>query len=81
MLSKDENSFSLQESMYSEVTEQGQVVQSIVSLTSSLRSQLVNCFTILLHNTLIFFAQKNQRSFAMQKRLTFVSTKKFSIYF
>ena len=32
----------------------GPVVQSIVSLTSSLRGQLVKCFTILLPNALTF---------------------------
>ena len=34
------------------------VVQSIVSLTSSLRGQLVKCFMTLSPNTLIFFAEK-----------------------
>ena len=34
------------------------VVQSIISLTSSLRGQLVKCFTTLLPNTLIFFVEK-----------------------
>ena len=37
---------------------QGQVVQSIVSLTSSLRGQLVKCFTTLKPNTLIFLLKK-----------------------
>ena len=37
---------------------QGPVVQSIVSLTSSLSGQLVKCFKTLLPNTLIFFQQK-----------------------
>ena len=36
----------------------GSVVQSIVSLTSSLRGQLVKCFTTLLPNTLIFLLNK-----------------------
>ena len=38
--------------------QQGPVVQSIVSLTSSLRGQLVKCFMTLLPNTLIFFVEK-----------------------
>ena len=41
----------------------GPVVQSIVSLTSSLRDQLVKCFTTLEPNTLILFVEKNERSF------------------
>ena len=36
----------------------GPVVQSIVSLTSSLRGQLVKCITTLLPNTLIFLLKK-----------------------
>ena len=45
---------------------QGPVVQSIVSLTRSLRGQLVKCFTTLLPNTLIFLLKKkkNERSFS-----------------
>ena len=38
--------------------DQGPVVQSIVSLTSSLRGQLVKCFTTLSSNTIIFFVEK-----------------------
>ena len=34
------------------------VVQSIVSLTSSLRGQLVKCFTTFLPNTMIFLLKK-----------------------
>ena len=49
----------------------GPVVQSIVSLTSSLRGQLVKCFTTLLPNILIFFVEKMREAFAMQKLLTF----------
>ena len=40
------------------VHDQGPVVQSIVSLTSSLRGQLIKCFMTLLLNTLIFFVEK-----------------------
>ena len=42
----------------------GPVVQSIVSLTSSLRGQLVKCFMTLLPNTLIFFVEKMSKSFS-----------------
>ena len=53
----------------------GPVVQSIVSLTSSLRGQLVKCFTTLLPNTLIFFAENKREAFAIQKLLTFFQQK------
>ena len=43
----------------------------LVSLTSSLRSQLVKCFTTLKPNTLIFFVGKMREAFALQKLLTF----------
>ena len=39
-------------------TDQGPVVQSIVSLTSSLRGQLFKCFMTSSPNTLIFFIEK-----------------------
>ena len=42
----------------------GLVVQSIVSLTSWLRGQLVECFTTLLPNTHIFFVEKMREAFA-----------------
>ena len=45
----------------------GPVVQSMVSLTSSLRGQLVKCFTTLLPNILIFFVEKNVRRFCNAK--------------
>ena len=48
-------------------TDQAPVVQSIVSLTRSLRGQFVECFQTLLPNTLIFFAKKNERSFCTAK--------------
>ena len=41
----------------------GPVVQSILSLTNSLRGQLVKCFTTLLLNTLIFFVEKMREAF------------------
>ena len=54
---------------------QGPVVQSIVSLTSSLRGQLVKCFMTLLPNTPIFFAENMREAFALQKLLTFFQQK------
>ena len=49
----------------------GPVVQSIVSLTSLLKDQLVKCFTTLKPNTLILFVEKMREAFALQKLLTF----------
>ena len=46
------------EKLISGIINQGPVVQSIVSLTSSLRGQLVRCFTTLFPNILIFFVEK-----------------------
>ena len=46
---------------------QGPVVQSMVSLTSSLRGQLVKYFMTLLLNTLKFFVEKMREAFAKQK--------------
>ena len=56
---------------------QGPVVQSIVSLTSSLSGQLVKCFTTSSLNTLIFFVEKMREAFALQKFLTFFFNKKY----
>ena len=53
----------------------GPVVQSIVSLTSSLRGQLVKCFTTLLLSKPIFFVEKMREAFALQKLLTFFQQK------
>ena len=57
----------------------GPVVQSIVSLTSSLRGQLVKRFTALLPKTLIFFVEKRREAFALQKLLTFFHKKYWQI--
>ena len=54
---------------------QGPVVQSFVSLTSSLRGQPVRCFTTLLPNTLSFFVNKMRVASALQKFLTFFQQK------
>ena len=54
---------------------QGPVVQSVISLTGSLR---VLSFTVLLdsiYNILIFFAEKMRVAFALQKLLTFFQQK------
>ena len=56
----------------------GPVVQSMVSLTSSLSGQLVKCFTTLLPNTLIFFVEKMREAFALQKLLKCKSFLHFS---
>ena len=53
----------------------GLAVQSIVSLTSSLRGQLIKCFTALLPNTLIFLLKKMREAFALQMPLTFFQQK------
>ena len=42
---------------------------------SSLRGQLVKCFTTLLQNILKFFVEKMREAFAMQKLLTFFQQK------
>ena len=44
----------------------GPFVQSIVSLTSSLRGQLIQCFMTLFY-TDIFFVEKNARGFCNAK--------------
>ena len=53
----------------------GPVVQSIVSLTSLLRGQLVKCFTTLLPNTMTFLLEKMGEAFALQKFLPFFQQK------
>ena len=61
--------------MLKDYGEQGPVVQSIVSLTSSLRGQLEKCFTTLPPYTLLFFVEKMREAFALQKLLTFFQQK------
>ena len=51
------------------------VVQSIISLTSSLRGQLVKYFTTLLLNTLKFVVENMREAFAVQKLLTLFQQK------
>ena len=49
----------------------GPVVQSIISLTSSLRVILLTILADSIYNILIFFADKMWVAFALQKLLTF----------
>ena len=59
----------------------GLVVQSIVSLTSSLRVILLTVLTDLIYNILIFFAEKkNVSSFCTAKASHIFSAKNFSIF-
>ena len=58
---------------------QGPVVQSIISLTGSLRVISLTVLADSIHNILIFFAEKNVSSFALQKLLT-VFQQKISAY-
>ena len=57
---------------------QGPVVQSIISLTSSLGGQLVKRITTLSPNTLKFFVQKMREAFAKASHI--FSTKNIGIY-
>ena len=54
---------------------QGPVVQSVVSLTSSLRVISLTVLADPIHNILIFFAEKMWVAFALQKLLTFFQQK------
>ena len=54
---------------------QGPVVQSVVSLTSSLRVISLTVTADSIHNILIFFAEKMGVAFALQKLLTFFQQK------
>ena len=53
----------------------GPVVQSVVSLTSSLRVISLTVLAFSIYNILIFFAEKMWVAFAMQKLLTFFQQK------
>ena len=53
----------------------GPVVQSVVSLTSSLRVISLTVLADSIYNILIFFAEKMWVAFALQKLLTFFSKK------
>ena len=54
---------------------QGPVVQSVVSLTSSLRVISLTILADSIYNILIFFAEKMWVAFALQKLLTFFQQK------
>ena len=54
---------------------QGPVVQSIVSLTTSLRVISLTVSADPIYNILIFFAEKMRVAFALQKLLTFFQQK------
>ena len=56
-------------------SEQGPVVQSVVSLTSSLRVISLTVLADSIYNIMIFFAEKMWVAFAMQKLLTFFQQK------
>ena len=51
----------------------GPVVQCIISLMSSLRGQLIKCFTTLLPNKLIFVPEKMREAFAPQSFSYFIN--------
>ena len=53
----------------------GPVVQSVVSLTNSLRVILLTVLADSIYSILIFFAEKMWVAFAMQKLLTFFQQK------
>ena len=55
--------------------DQGPVVQSVVSLTSSLRVISLTVLADSIYNILIFFAEKMWVAFALQKLLTFFQQK------
>ena len=58
----------------------GPVVQSIVSLTSSLRVISLTVLADSIYNFLIFFAEKNVSSFCTAKATHIFSAKNFSIF-
>ena len=58
----------------------GPVVQSVVSLTSSLRVISLTVLTDSIYNILIVFAEKNVSSFCTAKATHIFSAKNFSIF-
>ena len=75
---RNKNQPSYSELMMLLVRDQGQVVQSIVSLTNPFRGQLIKCFTALFPNILIFFVGKMRE--ALQKLHTFFQQKNIGIF-
>ena len=59
---------------------QGPVVQSIVTLTTSLRGHLVKYIPTTLSNTLLFFCWKNVRIFCIAKDSNIFPTKNNSVF-
>ena len=57
----------------------GPVVQSIVRVTSSLRGQLVKCFTTSFPNTLIYFVEKMREAIARKSFSHFFNKKYWPI--
>ena len=64
-----------QQSLTQDEKDQGPVVQSVVSLTSSLRVISLTVLADSIYNILIFFAEKMWVAFALQKLLTFFQQK------
>ena len=62
-------------SCLTDIVNQGPVVQSIISLTSSLRVISLTLLADSIYNILIFFAAKMWVAFALQKLLTFLQQK------
>ena len=58
----------------------GPFVQSVVSLTSSLRDISLTVLADSIYNILIFFAEKNVSSFCTAKATLIFSAKNFSIF-
>ena len=65
---------------WQEVAYLGPVVQSVVSLTSSLRVISLTVLADSIYDILKFFAEKMWVAFALQKLLTFFQQKNFSIF-
>ena len=66
--------------MSREDSDQGPFVQSVVSLTSSLRVISLTVLADSIYNILIFFAEKNVSSFCTAKATRIFSAKNFSIF-
>ena len=69
------NTLILQSTQTFEQIDLGPVVQSVVSLTSSLRVISLTVLADTIYNVLIFFAEKMWVAFALQKLLTFFQQK------
>ena len=74
-LASGEENHHKQVSMRYIALDQGRVVQSVVSLTSSLRVISLTVLADSIHNILIFFAEKNVSSFCTAKATHIFSAK------